>query len=478
MSPTARRRRLSKAGVWSLAVSAVVVAAVVTIGATVLRDPPGSGNGGAEPAASGDVASEHARNPGPVASRRVRVAATSQFDLARSAPLRLRLRPPQADNLTVVATLNRRGKGTRLAAPLDVGRHREHLTIRPRAHARRLLRRCKSYRLDVEIRSGGRVRARRQKRLPAQPPACGRYFAADSVWNAPIRRRAPVDAKSPALVDELARQVRSNFDHHFYPTINTTKYSAPIYTVPARQRRTRVTLVGGRARYGGRVQAVLEDVPIPRDAEPAAGNDGHIVIWQPATDTMWELWKASKTDRGWVCSWGGRIEDASKSRGYFYDSSGINQGATATSLPLAGGLITLRDLHRGRIDHALAMAIPASRGGAWAFPAQRSDGNVRSTDAIPAGARFRLDPDVDIAALDLPQFTAMLARAAQRYGIYVRDTSPVVTLYAEDPTPTGSNPWSAAITPSSREVLRRFPWDKLQVMRMDLRGYGGKHIQE
>jgi hypothetical protein len=71
----------------------------------------------------------------------------------------------------------------------------------------------------------------------------------------------------------------------------------------------------------------------------------------------------------------------------------------------------------------------------------------------------------------------MLARAAQRYGILVRDTSAVVTLYAEDPTPTGGNPWAEAIKPSAAGVLRAFPWDRLQVMRMDLRTYGNKPVE-
>jgi len=299
------------------------------------------------------------------------------------------------------------------------------------------------------------------------------------VWNATLPADALIDHRSPALVAELLRQLQVNFADHFYPTINTTSYSAPVYTVPARQHRVRVRIVGSRAAWGRRLQAQLDrGVPIPHGAQPANGADGHIVVWQPATDTMWELWRASQQRGQWVASWGGRLDGASRSPGYFHDSSGIEPGATATSLPLAGGLITFGDLLRGRIGHALAMAIPHSRGGAWALPAQRTDGNVRSVDAIPAGAHFRLDPSLDIDALGLPPFTAMLAHAAQRYGIVVRDTSPVVTLYAQAPRPGQANPWPAAITPSTTEVLRRFPWSRLQVVRMQLRGYSGKHIAD
>jgi hypothetical protein len=332
--------------------------------------------------------------------------------------------------------------------------------------------------LSVGLRDRrGRTVARRAVELRGTAPDCDRFFGRAAVWNQPLPADAPIDPQSDAFVADLRRQVQAGFDKNFPPTINTTSYSAPVYTVPAGQRRVPVRLTRGQD-YGHALQKALnEGVPIPADAQPAKGGDAHLVVWQPSTDTMWELWTAKQVGGEWQAGWGGRLEDVSESKGYFSDPWGVHPGATATSLPLAGGLITLRDLRRGEIDHALAMALPSSRHGVWALPAQRSDGNARRPDAIPQGARFRLDPGLDIESLDLPPFTAMLARAAQRYGILVRDTSAVVTLYAEDPTPTGGNPWAEAIKPSAAGVLRAFPWDRLQVMRMDLRTYGNKPVE-
>jgi hypothetical protein len=217
-------------------------------------------------------------------------------------------------------------------------------------------------------------------------------------------------------------------------------------------------------------------VPIPEYARPAAGDDRHIVVYQPATDTMWEFWTAHRRGHGWQVGWGGVIHRVSRSPGHVDAIESVETGATATSLPLVGGLITLRDLRRRSIDHALAMAIPDSRAAVWSRPARRTDGGNASPDAIPAGARFRLDPSVDIDALKLPPFTAMMAKAAQRYGILVRDTSPVVTFYAQDPTPTGENPWAPAFASGLPELLRRFPWDRLQVVRTQLWTYSGKRV--
>jgi catechol 2,3-dioxygenase-like lactoylglutathione lyase family enzyme len=52
----------------------------------------------------------------------------------------------------------------------------------------------------------------------------------------------------------------------------------------------------------------------------------------------------------------------------------------------------------------------------------------------------------------------------------VRDTASSIAFYAEDPTPTGSNPYPSYFggrTPS--ELLAQFPWQHLQALRTDIR---------
>ncbi len=66
----------------------------------------------------------------------------------------------------------------------------------------------------------------------------------------------------------------------------------------------------------------------------------------------------------------------------------------------------------------------------------------------------------------------MIADAAQRYGIVLRDTAGDVTFYGQDPTPTGSNPYVGnggyfeGKYPS--QILAAFPWGHLQLLRMEL----------
>ena len=416
--------------------------------------------------------------PAQVAPQRIKLAPTSRFDLSRGRPLRLRVALRRGDDASVRATVTVAGARPQpLGAPERVGHRAAQLPV-GEAPAR-ALRSCRPARLQVVVRGGdGTVLSRVTRPLPGDPPQCGRFFNARSVWNRPLPADAPPDRDSATMVADLQRQVQAGFDRNFPPTINTVNYSAPVWTVTGDQPRVPVALTGSRVSYGGALKKVLAaGVPIPPGAREAWGGDHHLVVWQPATDTMWELWGAQKTPQGdWTAQWGGRMDHVSRSPGYFTDASGILPGATASSLPLVGGLITRADLARGRIEHALAMAIPDSREGVWSDPAQRTDGSSTSPTAIPQGARFRLDPTLDVDALHLPPFTALLAKAAQRYGIYVRDTSPTVTLYAEDPVTIGSNPWPRAISPSTAEVLKRFPWDRLQVMPLRLWTWSHKPV--
>jgi hypothetical protein len=127
------------------------------------------------------------------------------------------------------------------------------------------------------------------------------------------------------------------------------------------------------------------------------------------------------------------------------------------------------ELRRGRIDHALAMALPEVRADAFASPASNTDGRSTGDTRVPEGAHFRLDPSLNLDQLNLPPVTRVLAEAAQRYGIVVRDRAGDVALYAEDPAPLGSDPYPALFGGGPPNVLRTFPWAKLQLLRMDLR---------
>jgi hypothetical protein len=313
-----------------------------------------------------------------------------------------------------------------------------------------------------------------QLALPAPPEPDGlpaRLFAPDAVWNTPLAADAPLDPESQALSAALTSQAQT-----IGSMINTTRYSTPVYTVGPDQARVPVRISGDHPA----LRRALSAVPLPGHAEPATGTDRHLVLWQPSTDTMWEFWRLRRDGDGWHAGYGGRISGVQKSPGYYRNRRAPNGevieestwGATATGLPLAGGLITQAQLRAGHIDHALALGVPQVEAGVVAFPAQRSDGTYSGADAIPEGARFRLDPSLRIGSLGLPPALRVIAVAAQRYGMIVRDGSSAVSLYAEDPSPSGSNPYPAlfsGLRPYKFAAL--FPWDQLELVKMQLTRY-------
>jgi hypothetical protein len=197
---------------------------------------------------------------------------------------------------------------------------------------------------------------------------------------------------------------------------------------------------------------------------------------------------SAHTPGRWHAITGGKIDAASRSPGYFQDvvspDGAVRQryfwGASATSLPLVGGLITRRDLALGRIDHALSIGLPNTSPASsiiaadmWAFPAQRSDGKSTLPTAIPEGTRMRLDPDLDLSSLGLSPFARMLAEAVQRYGMIVHGGSAATAIYGEDPSPYErlGEPsfYEAYLGPQPpRGYAEGFPWEHLQVTEMAL----------
>ncbi|MCB0872391.1 MAG: DUF4124 domain-containing protein [Thermoleophilia bacterium] len=283
------------------------------------------------------------------------------------------------------------------------------------------------------------------------------FFAPTSVWNRPLNTAQRPHPNSAAIVAELLRQK----DAYGGPWINIEEYSVPIYRVGKRVPRIRVTAPKGRAHRKGTTFR-WSMVPIPAAARAADGTDKHLVIWQPSSDTMWEFWAFRRTGkRSAFARAGARILWASRSPGIVE----APYGATASGLPAAAGVITGRDLRRGRIDHALAIAIPEPLRERLTLPATRTDGWSTNPNAPMEGQRFRLDPRLNVRAMRLNPLVKMIAVAAQRYGVIVRDKSGAVAFYGEDPQALKGNPFRRYIGSRDRKALMAtFPWEHLQAL--------------
>jgi hypothetical protein len=312
-----------------------------------------------------------------------------------------------------------------------------------------------------------------RRRSTAFPAAHGRLFARSSVWNKLLPATTPVDPNSWSLVQVFVAEVERERTAGIGPWFAATEGSTPLYRVGAAQRRVRVRLHTPNPDGRTALRRAFAAVPIPPDAKPAVPPDRHMTVWQPSTDKLWEFFGARRRSHRWHADWGGAIRRVSKSPGYYTEAAwpGAKRswGATASSLPVIGGTVLLDELKSGRIKHALALNVPAARAGVFAWPAQRTDGVGPST-ALPEGARLRLDPALDLADLKLPKVTRMIAEAAQRYGLVVRDqTGNGISLFGENPSQFSGNPYRRYFKGrTSQQLLANFPWDRLQVLDMHL----------
>ena len=332
-----------------------------------------------------------------------------------------------------------------------------------------------------------------------------RFFSPTSVWNQPLSPDTPIEPNSAAITGHLTGIVSASLANRSGPWINTYQYSAPIYTVPADQPMVPVVI----DYLNTALEGALAAVPIPSDAQPAAGTDAEMAVYQPSSDTLWEMFDLRQalapppfvsgvvssggslpagryyyavtaltqsgettpgpiqsfdvpagaqvlirwngpvgasayriyrgtdpshlqlvgrlshvttqsgdpncvwTDEGstvpsailppsvntastpgqWHAEWGGRIVHVSTDPGYYRDipdgqggfAEQASWGATASGLPVVGGMITLGDLASGRIDHAIAIMVPHAAKGVFEFPAQHTDGTDTVSRRDPRG---------------------------------------------------------------------------------------------
>jgi len=307
-----------------------------------------------------------------------------------------------------------------------------------------------------------------------------RFFSPESFWNTPLSRHAPLAPNSRALVADLLRYVHGEEARKTGPWINAGRDGVTILTVPANQPTVTVTLDG----YPDtNLSSAWSVVPLPPGARPSPG-DNDLAVWQPSTNMMWEFFQLHQTAKGWEAEWGGAMQDVSSNPGVYgpgawpasltADGWTLDEsrwGVTAASFPIVAGAMTYQDLKAGHIDHALAMVYPNVRRRTFVSPALRDDGWSTDPDSLPEGTRLRLDPRLNLARLKMPPLTRMIAVAAQRYGIIIRDQSGVMSFIQQDPTGDRS---FLALDPKltgglyASRLLASFPWSHLQVMKMDI----------
>lgn len=284
---------------------------------------------------------------------------------------------------------------------------------------------------------------------------------------------APLAPNSALSIASLARQVRDNWGGT--AAVNAYSYNTSIVRVKPGQKRIRVGFHNCQRKdhvptelYQG--AKFFVDVPVPDDAIPAGGTDGALALYDPSTDQAWEFWQMRKAAAGgWEACWGGRIDGVSQSRTGTFP---YPYGASASGIITAAGAISIEEARRGTIDHAMNLGIlETAMFTRVSWPANRSDGYTKDENALRIGQRIRLDPRVDVETLQLTPFAKMVARAAQKYGFVITESSGAVAISTESgamvQAQTGVNPWPELIGGPAYSALKNFPWDRMQALPPD-----------
>lgn len=298
-----------------------------------------------------------------------------------------------------------------------------------------------------------------------------RVFAPTSFWYTPIPVNTALDNNSANYVKEFLRQKSAYFNT---VEVNTYTYASPVYI--AESNTPLVNVAYNNCQNKNWVDPtfvnMMTGVPIPSVAKQSSGGDSEMTIYQPSTDTLWEMWVTSKDSNGkWSACWGGKITQASKSTGLNL----LNYGTTATGLPFLGGQITAEELARGEIKHAIGISlVDLEAYWIYSYPALRSDGYNpdKVANRIAEGRRFRLDPTVNVDSLAMTKAGKTIAKAAQKYGFVVWDKAGSISIRAQNALSYKqlgkADPYPALYEyKTTSTVLNGFPWDKLQFLPMN-----------
>lgn len=127
-------------------------------------------------------------------------------------------------------------------------------------------------------------------------PSQSAPFTSHGIWVEPLPPSAPVDPQSPQLIDTLTAKLRDEIADGTGPRLGADTRT-PLYRVPAEQPRIPVFLDTGP--WGDRLaEKFAAGVPIPPAAQPVAGADRAMAVWQAATDTYWEFFRMQQALHG------------------------------------------------------------------------------------------------------------------------------------------------------------------------------------
>lgn len=171
----------------------------------------------------------------------------------------------------------------------------------------------------------------------AEPPPIGLSsapFAARGLWVEALPPGTPADPRSPQLIETLTARLSEEMEAGIGPRLGADSRT-PLYRVGAGQARVAVFLDTGP--WGYRLaEKLAAGVPIPPGAEPVAGTDRAMAVWQAPSDTYWEFFKMQQALHGPQFARSPKVSEGCALPGgaYSYEVTAFNENGET---PVEGG---------------------------------------------------------------------------------------------------------------------------------------------
>ena len=303
------------------------------------------------------------------------------------------------------------------------------------------------------------------------PANCFQIYPDTSIWNIPLDwSTAQIHPASSAMIAAFFQDsswVGTNTDM-YTPNIYLANNETPLVPVTLREYRFRdaindIYIVFGEP--GGTVW-----MPIPPEAQPAAGTDGQMAVINTDTGEEWGLNNGeSLADGSWLV--GGAYR-------YHIQNNGIPPegfGQRGAGIGQVAGIVRPCEVERGFIGHAVTISydFPCAPGNCesngWPAvipPFRKTDGSGWSQFDIPEGARLVIRPEISLEeiqrACDGVQGCILWTQNMQSHGGFIVDQCGHPKTYAEGNATANWDPdvWFA-------DMLRNIPLEWYAVINWE-----------
>jgi hypothetical protein len=234
-------------------------------------------------------------------------------------------------------------------------------------------------------------------------------FPADNYWNADISK-LPVHPKSRQWMKHMSPSVDLHPD--FGPSYGEqpVPYGIPITVVRGTHKKVHVTF-----RYASESDKVRYPLGADTKIEGGRGADGdrHALIVDKSNCRLYETFDTRRADGRWHAG-SGAVWSLNSNR---LRPNGWTS-ADAAGLPIMPGLLRLREVESGHVNHAIRFTTNITdRRHVW--PARHDAGSVSNRNYPPMGARFRLKAGFDMRGYR--KDTKAVLRAMKTYGLVLAD---------------------------------------------------------